>query len=915
MPLAGLANYRVKRDWRREEQAGEQREIRAEGYCPFSVMGLANEDFPGDATAIRLVTEMRSHRGSTIPIVGTTTHLYRYMGAEEEYADDYVEDDYVANPTWMEIGSGFSASGKRWEAVQVGDYLVLNNETDLVLTYHEHDGEAKPIHELREQGIAKVGTIAEHLGILVLADITDIDDHETLMARVSLSGTCSQAGPTQAGAGVVNSGVSGVPGNRLTATAAIFDLSYIGKTIRMTNGLQRVITGILGASPSTAVLLDGDPDLSEPTQPFWVLGPDDNLLSEPATDLGSSPADYVGSHIVWDGGYTRKIISVDSNQIRVDDDRAIPAGTWTVENPLAYAPHAGDYRRGYRMLWSMNNDPRRFAAALPCTINRASNVVELDYPCRSLIRPGDEILILAAGVAGGNLSATITYVDAAGAFLTVAGDISEANAAAIAALEIATTRATEAQDAVTLATATVLDAEESLEAARLAEEDAPLGASAAQLAELAAGVATAAAALDQALTVKTSTETTYSTAEAARVAAAEAVEDLDTDIMLADALGSIAEVFEDLADDASAIIRMGSLQGYLVCYKGTHIILGKYTGSATAPFRFERAYHPKPGQDPMTVHFKHSLLDVDGRFHFYVGEHDFYQFELTSRKPVPMKGTDGARDLFFRAAQQDSDEIWSAHCPPTREIWLAFPSSTDDKAIRFHYPTGSAATTSGQYTAAQCIQQPNGSLDWFVMGLSNGTLVRYGKLTAQPRHSGTITGNKLGLETKVTASAEIFALEHVGWSVVFADGTTVGITGYVSPTEVTVVGSGRAYHQAFTLVPAIWHRNGQGYTSVLRSGLDFLQKPNMYKRVDGYDLLLSPISLSTVALPQAPVTLKLRVAERLDQEAETEIQLLKPFEDWQVETLLDGILFGDELSVSGMNNPVEYLGKTLNLGL
>ena len=80
---------------------------------------------------------------------------------------------------WLEIGTGFSADGHRWEAVQCGDYMVFNNGLDLPVSYHLVDYLAvQPLHELREVGVARVGTIATIDGVLVCCDVTSISDLE-----------------------------------------------------------------------------------------------------------------------------------------------------------------------------------------------------------------------------------------------------------------------------------------------------------------------------------------------------------------------------------------------------------------------------------------------------------------------------------------------------------------------------------------------------------------------------------------------------------------------------------------------------------------------------------------------------------------------------------------------------------------
>lgn len=178
----GLSNYTTKRDWRRLLD----REIRAEGHVKFAPNPNKSEisqSLPtGVAGAIIVIAETTLPNGRIATVVGTRTNLWVYYGLYNGiYVDGdanglYVVSDYFEdNPgVWEEIGSGFSTNGNRWEAEQVGEYLVLNNGVDLPMTYRAGDSSVTPIWELREQGVASVGTIAEINGILCCFDIRAI---------------------------------------------------------------------------------------------------------------------------------------------------------------------------------------------------------------------------------------------------------------------------------------------------------------------------------------------------------------------------------------------------------------------------------------------------------------------------------------------------------------------------------------------------------------------------------------------------------------------------------------------------------------------------------------------------------------------------------------------------------------------
>lgn len=145
----------------------------------------------------------RRPNGQTAVIAGSNRRLYRYFALDDP---NYITEDPALWPNpevppywsedpadyppgtpvdqleyidshpgyWIVIGSGFSTSGKRWESVNINGYMVLNNATDLPVTYRVEEFSVVPIYQLREQGVAYAGSIAEINGILMLGDIAEI---------------------------------------------------------------------------------------------------------------------------------------------------------------------------------------------------------------------------------------------------------------------------------------------------------------------------------------------------------------------------------------------------------------------------------------------------------------------------------------------------------------------------------------------------------------------------------------------------------------------------------------------------------------------------------------------------------------------------------------------------------------------
>jgi hypothetical protein len=141
----GPANYVEKTNWRRLDD----KEVRREG----------NLAFPGTLAACIGMWEAVRPNGDRALIGATASQIYRHNGT-----------------TWNSIGSGFTAA--YWEGESIDGYLVLNNGTDLPQYYRVEDANVTPLKELREIGVACVGTIAVHNGFLLVGDVTEIIDAE-----------------------------------------------------------------------------------------------------------------------------------------------------------------------------------------------------------------------------------------------------------------------------------------------------------------------------------------------------------------------------------------------------------------------------------------------------------------------------------------------------------------------------------------------------------------------------------------------------------------------------------------------------------------------------------------------------------------------------------------------------------------
>lgn len=330
----GETNYAVKRNWRRVLD----RERVCEGYDyfqPNTDFGVNDQPFPlapDNDEPITLQITARRPNGEEAFICGTPTRLFRF--------------NYSA-AVWEQIGSGFSADAGRWQPVNINGYLVLNNAVDLPVVFRVEWDEVMPLYELRDQGVASVGWIAEFNGALMLGNINEMTTAELAASRAliySLTTTGSLVGTT------------------FTASAGYFSTTDVGRHLVLTDQAYRIVAYI----SATQVTVD------------------------------------------------RAATAVHA------------ASTFFITNPSQYGRLTGSNHIQYRLTWSKLDEPQRYAATATGTISAGSGVLKLDYLSRSF-SVGQEIVVLGAGVGGGNLTATIRTFDGIFANLTVTATTAASN--------------------------------------------------------------------------------------------------------------------------------------------------------------------------------------------------------------------------------------------------------------------------------------------------------------------------------------------------------------------------------------------------------------------------------------------------------------------------------------------------------
>lgn len=357
----GFENYTVKCDFRRVFQ---DRDARREGHTWFFPKTNGNRTnqstLPGGLT-VTLLAMARRADGKVIFVGGNKTTLYRFVALEDlRYFGDvaaYFDPNDAGAPyfkatynDWETIGTGFSASGERWQAIEVNNSLVLNNAVDLLMTFDVTDETVTPIYELRDNGIASVGTIAEHNGILMCGDVRELKD--TAATR--------------------NNGlVYAIADTSITLPPATINLGY--RDIE-----QLVYSGDGHPYEGVDYSVDYDHGIIKILSDFWGT-------------------EFVPKSLTFRFEFSGATLGPAESLLRSSNLYS------TVTNPTQYD------RFENRVLWSMPGLPRRFAASVPSSIDAGSRFLNFNFPTRSFVA-GQQILVIAAGLDGGNLNAKILQI-------------------------------------------------------------------------------------------------------------------------------------------------------------------------------------------------------------------------------------------------------------------------------------------------------------------------------------------------------------------------------------------------------------------------------------------------------------------------------------------------------------------------
>lgn len=691
-------------------------------------------------------------------------------------------------------------------------------------------------------------------------------------------------------------------GGFVSSATAVFAASDVGRTIVFFNGTEATINFY---SDPQNVTVSNLTDTVNPGLSFWMNNPGTVDYTVTASAAFFSPSN-VGQLIIWDNGNIRTISQyVDPQTVIVTSNSGAASGTFSLSNPAAYAPFTDQSqisRIQFRIINGIPGEPRRWASNAPGSINKNSRLLKLQYPMASLQELiGQQIIILGAGLLGGNLTATLISIDQASLNLVID---------------------TAAQTTVVDSPVQAFDSVGSLTSFTDLQDDG-------------SGIVAMLDLLGYLVVYK------------------------DTSIWVGQYTGQIGDVF--------SFNSQTHYQGSKTLYYRYTLIKVNSGGTDFHLFAGRNAFYrfDMITQQPTEVKEAELCKDIffnsaglqgtsgtlgpelvpnrnypgssDDVVIVAVGETYFYSLgvnDMTLRNgdKILTAGTTGqivaqATPLILTPAvpggkitasvrQVDNIGVFAAENPITKEIFFCFPNGQGpDYALRFDYFNNQISSTSGRYTAAAAIKRPSSGIqdspseDWFVMGLANGTVVRYGLTDTKPLPSGSITATQSG--NTLTSSFAFFDADLViGKSIQFPDLSVVNVTGFTDSQHITVGGpSSVRAATLFSVINASWHRLGKSYSSVLQSGLESFGTTFGEKDLEAIVVMLasgSPNSqmllefLGSVNPTDAPMVLGSRT-------------ITNPQVQNAIGALFRQNWYADRITITGINNPAQLIERIYNI--
>jgi hypothetical protein len=126
--------------------------------------------------------------------------------------------------------------------------------------------------------------------------------------------------------------------------------------------------------------------------------------------------------------------------------------------------------------------------------------------------------------------------------------------------------------------------------------------------------------------------------------------------------------FREFAQDGSRILKIKQLADKLVVYRDSGFFFVSKTNSAEFPFAIEPRYTGGRVAD-----FRHTIIDVDGKQHIFMGNSGIYSINRSSTEPQPVNMFEIGPPFWQLVPPDLSEYVYAVDNPITREIFINCP--------------------------------------------------------------------------------------------------------------------------------------------------------------------------------------------------------------------------------------------------
>ena len=126
--------------------------------------------------------------------------------------------------------------------------------------------------------------------------------------------------------------------------------------------------------------------------------------------------------------------------------------------------------------------------------------------------------------------------------------------------------------------------------------------------------------------------------------------------------------FREFSQDGSRILKMKQLADKFVVYRDSGFFFISRTNNAEIPFAIEPRYTGGRVAD-----FRHTIIDVDGKQHLFMGNSGIYMINRSSTEPKPMSMFEIGPPFWQKVPPDLAEFVYAVDNPVTREVFINCP--------------------------------------------------------------------------------------------------------------------------------------------------------------------------------------------------------------------------------------------------